>query len=112
MTTEYQNIVPARILPLGQTTVYNSTGVITILDAFTMANISAANVVVDVFMVPNGDSPSDDNRLIKNHTLAGDETYPFYELLAHTINAGGSIVVQSDTNAAVNLMISGRVISP
>lgn len=111
MTTEYQNIVPAQILPLGLLEVYESTGVITIIDAFTMTNISPANVTVDVYMVPNGESSSEENRIIKNHILASEETYPFYELLAHTINAGGSIVVQTDTNAAVNLMISGRVIT-
>lgn len=110
MTTVFQNIVPSQILPLGTLTVYTSTGVITVIDAFTMTNISPANVVVDVYLVPDGQSASEENRIIKNHILAAEETYPFYELF-QTLNAGASIVAQTDTNAAVNINVSGRVIS-
>ena len=110
MTTDYQNIVPPQILPLGQLTVYTASNT-TILDAFTMTNISPGDVSVDVYVVPDGNVASEENRIIKNHILAETETYPFYELLNQTLATGTELIIQTDTNAAVNINASGRVIS-
>lgn len=110
MTTEYINIVPAQILPVGQLAVYTATAT-TLIDAFSMTNISPGDVVVDVYLVLDGMSASEENRVIKNHILAANETYVFYQIMGHTLNANAFIVCETDTNAAVNVNISGRVIT-
>ena len=106
-----KNIIPAKNLENAQTTQYVAANVTTIIDKFTATNFSSNMVNVSVNLTTAGDTPGNNNLMVKTRTLQPGETYTFPEIVGHTLSPGGFVSTLVSAAAAVNLRASGREIS-
>ena len=111
MTVTAKNLVPAKTVEATQTTQYTANGVTTIIDKFTATNYSASAVTISVNLITATGTASNDNLIVKLHTLAAAETYIFPELVGHILPSGGFISTIAGTASAINMRVSGREIS-
>ena len=111
MTVTVTVLVPAQTINNTQTTMYTATGVTAILDKFTATNYSAAAATISVNLVTAGGTASNNDLIVKTKTLQPSETYTFPELVGHVLNPGGFISTIAGTASAINIRVSGRVVT-
>ena len=111
MTVTVTVLVPAQTINNTQTTMYTATGVTAIIDKFTATNYSAAAATISVNLVTAGGTASNDDLIVKTKTLQASETYTFPELVGHVLNPGGFISTIAGTASAINIRVSGRVVT-
>lgn len=111
MTVTVTVLVPAQTINNTQTTMYTATGVTAILDKFTATNYSAAAATISVNLVTAGGTAGNDDLIVKTKTLQASETYTFPELVGHVLNPGGFISTIAGTASAINIRVSGRVVT-
>jgi hypothetical protein len=104
-------LVPAQTINNTQTTMYTATGVTAIIDKFTATNYSAAAATISVNLITAGGASGNDNLIVKTKTLQASETYTFPELVGHVLNPGGFISTIAGTASAINIRVSGRVVT-
>ena len=104
-------LVPAKTAENSQTTQYTSTGVTTIIDKFTATNYNAAAATISANIVTSGDTAGNQNLIVKTKTLQPTETYTFPELVGQGLTSGGFISTIAGTASAINIRVSGRVVS-
>jgi hypothetical protein len=111
MTVTVTVLVPAQTINNTQTTMYTASGVTAILDKFTATNYSAAPATISVNLVTAGGTAGNDDLIVKTKTLQASETYTFPELVGHVLNPGGFISTIAGTASAINIRVSGRVVT-
>jgi len=111
MTVTVTVLVPAQTINNTQTTMYTATGVTAIIDKFTATNYSAAAATISVNLVTAGGTAGNDDLIVKTKTLQASETYTFPELVGHVLNPGGFISTIAGTASAINIRVSGRVVT-
>ena len=94
--------------PNAETTIYTSTGLLTIIDKLTSYGVAVADVTLK--LVPSGGSAATANIMAKK-TFAIGESYTWPELVGHTLAPGDFISVLASVASAVNLRISGRQVT-
>jgi len=104
-------LVPAQTANTSQSTVYTATGVTAIIDKFTATNYSAAAATISVNLVTAGGTAGNNDLIVKTKTLQAGETYTFPELVGHVLNPGGLISTLAGTASAINIRVSGRVVT-
>jgi hypothetical protein len=90
---------------------YTATGVTAIIDKFTATNYSAAAATISVNLVTAGGTAGNNDLIVKTKTLQASETYTFPELVGHVLNPGGFISTIAGTASAINIRVSGRVVT-
>ena len=111
MTVTVTVLVPAQTINNTQTTMYTATGVTAVIDKFTATNYSAAAATISVNLVTAGGTASNNDLIVKTKTLQASETYTFPELVGHVLNPGGFISTIAGTASAINIRVSGRVVT-
>ena len=111
MTVTVTVLVPAQTANNTQSTVYTATGVTAIIDKFTATNYSAAAATISVNLVTAGGTAGNNDLIVKTKTLQASETYTFPELVGHVLNPGGFISTIAGTASAINIRVSGRVVT-
>ena len=111
MTVTVTVLVPAQTINNTQTTMYTATGVTAIIDKFTATNYSAAAATISVNLVTAGGTAGNNDLIVKTKTLQPSETYTFPELVGHVLNPGGFISTIAGTTSAINIRVSGRVVT-
>lgn len=111
MTIVNKNIVPAKFAEAVQTTQYTAINCKFKIDKFTATNTSAENVLFSCNLVPPSGSSGLSNLVIKNRSIAPNETYTFPELINQSLEAGGSISTLAGVASALVIAISGREIT-
>jgi len=111
MTVTVKNIIPRKQMEATQTGQYTASGVTTIIDKFTVTNTSAANVAFSVNLIANGGTAGDSNLVLKNRTLAPNETYTCPELVGQVLQAGGFISTLAGAASSLTISASGREIT-
>lgn len=111
MTVTVTVLVPAQTINNTQTTMYTASGVTAIIDKFTATNYSAAPATISVNLVTAGGTAGNDDLIVKTKTLQASETYTFPELVGHVLNPGGFISTIAGTASAINIRVSGRVVT-
>lgn len=111
MAVTISNIIPAKPSCVIQTTQYTSTNVQTIIDKFTATNYNTAAATISVNLVANGDTPDNDNLIVKAKTLQPSETYTFPELVGQVLANGTFISTIAGTASAINIRASGRIVT-
>jgi len=104
-------LVPAQTINNTQTTMYTASGVTAIIDKFTATNYSAAAATISVNLVTAGGTAGNNDLIVKTKTLQASETYTFPELAGHVLNPGGFISTIAGTASAINIRVSGRVVT-
>ncbi len=116
MTETVVNIIPSKLAEDAQTTQYISpvsvtTANKTVIDKFTVSNISAARVQFSVNLVTLGDSPGNDNLTLPSHWIYPGEVYKCPELVGQSLEAGDYISTLAGTASALSIRSSGREIA-
>ena len=111
MTVTVTVLVPAQTINNTQTTMYTATGVTAIIDKFTATNYSATAATISVNLVTSGGTAGNNDLIVKTKTLQPSETYTFPELVGHVLNPGGFISTIAGTASAINIRVSGRVVT-
>ncbi len=83
----------------------------TIVDAFTVTNVSGGASQITVHVVPAGDAPSADNCIVKTRAVAVNESYMVTPMLGQVVESGAAIWCVSVAGNALVLFASGRVIT-
>lgn len=104
-------LIPAKIAESVQTTQYTAANVTALIDKFTATNFSDAATQITVNLVNPGDSPGDNNAIVKARTISPSETYTFPEIVGAAIPANGYISTICGDGASVAIRASGREIS-
>lgn len=110
MAVQYKTLVSAKYLENTQTTQLTSTGV-TILDKVTLTNISTSNVNFSANIVTSGGAVSNENLIVKDRTLAPNETYECFELVGQTLELDSFLSMLASAASSLVLKIDGRVIT-
>ena len=111
MTVTVTVLVPAQTINNTQTTMYTATGVTAIIDKFTATNYSAAAATISVNLVTAGGTAGNNDLIVKTKTLQASETYAFPELVGHVLSPNGFISTIAGTASAINIRVSGRVVT-
>jgi hypothetical protein len=111
MTTTVSNIIPAKFAENAQTTQYTAVNCKTIIDKFTVTNISAGAVTFSANLVVVAGSAGSSNLILKNKSIAVNETYSCPELVGQTLDIGGFISTIAGSASALTIRASGREIT-
>lgn len=111
MAVTVKNIIPRKQAEAVQTTQYTAVNCKTIIDKFTVTNTTGAPVLFSANLVANGDSPSDANLIMKQRSIAPNETYTCPELVGQTLEASGYISTLAGAAASLTISSSGREIT-
>jgi hypothetical protein len=111
MTVTAKTLVPAKFVDATQTTQYTATNVTTIIDKFTATNISGSTATISINLVTATFSPDNSNLIVKDKSLAANETYIFPELVGHILQSGAFISTIASTASAINMRVSGREVT-
>ena len=94
-----------------QTTQYTSSNSVTLIDKFTAVNKSAGVVTISVNIVPKSGTAGDSNLIIKDKSIAVNETFTFPELVGHVMAEGDFISTIASAATSLTIRASGRVIT-
>ena len=110
MTTITKALIESKDAPTSQTPQYTATNVKTIIDKFTGTNTTGAAITLSINLVPQGGSAGATNLIVDTKTVQPGQTYPFPEVIGHTLEDGDFIsVIASATGLTIRS--SGREIS-
>jgi hypothetical protein len=102
------NIIPRKFCETSQTAQYTASNCKTVIDKFTITNLSAGNVVFSTWLVPSGGSAANSNQVIQNQTITPGQCYEAFELVGQSLLPGGFIVCVSSGASALVLSATGR----
>lgn len=87
------------------------TGVTAIIDRLTVTNVSGSDAAVSVNLVPAGASATSSNLIVKYKMISAWRSYTFPEVTGHALSAGESISTIATVASALNIRVSGRVVT-
>lgn len=94
-----------------QTTQYTApTTAKAIIDNFSVTNFSGSVAYISINIVPSGGSVANSNLKIDNVEVGINETYNFFEVYGHVLEAG-DLISTIGTGSALSISCSGREIS-
>ena len=111
MAVTILNIIPRKYAENAQTTQYTSDNAKTIIDKFTVTNVSANNVDFSCNLVASGDTAGNNNLIVDARTVAAGETYTCPELIGQVLEASGFISTLAGALNSLTISASGRVIT-
>lgn len=111
MSIEVLNIIPRKYAENSQTGQYTSDNAKTVIDKFTVTNVTANNLDLSVNLVANGDTASNANLVLNARTIAAGETYTCPELVGQSLEAGGFISTLASAATSLVISATGRVIT-
>lgn len=101
-------IVPSKIVENSQTTQYTATNVTTEIGAIEVTNYSGGAVTISINLVTSGDTPGNQNLVIKTKSIAAGATYTFPELWGQYLMNGDYISTLASAATSLNIRISAR----
>ena len=104
-------LVPSKTMEATQQTQYTADNIMAIIDKFTVTNVSATNVSFSAHIVASGVSVGAGNQLIKDRTLAPNESYACPSLVGHSLEKGGFISTIASAASSLTMRVSGREIT-
>lgn len=111
MSTLNSVLIPTGYLSTTQTTLYTSSGVITIVDSLVVSNPSTEAAAFSINLVNTAGTAATDNLLIVNKILQPKETYRCPEIVGQVLKSGDFISVIATTADSLVIRASGRTIS-
>lgn len=110
MTVRVASLFTPKLAENAQTTQYTSAAVKTIIDKFTVSNITGVAATFALNLVQSGGAASTANLLI-SRTIQPAETYLCPEVTGHIMSEGGFISTLAGTASALSIQASGRTVS-
>lgn len=110
MTVRVVSLFDPKFAENAQTTQYTSTALKTIVDKFTVTNVTGSAATFALNLVPSGGAAGTSNLLI-SRTIQPAETYLCPEIVGHTLDAGDFLSTLSGTASALAIAASGRTVT-
>ncbi len=110
MAVRVTSLFDGKFAENAQTTQYTSSAVKTIVDKFTVTNVTGVAATFALNLVPSGGAAGSANLLI-TRTIQPSETYLCPEIVGHTLDAGDFISTLAGTASALAIAASGRTVS-
>jgi len=110
MTTSIIRIIEARYAENVQTTQFTAQTK-TLIDTFTVTNVSANNVQFSANIVPSGDTASASNRVLSLRTIAPGQTYHCPELVGKVLDSNQFISTLASAATSLVMDSTGRVVT-
>jgi hypothetical protein len=110
MAIQYKTLVNAKYLEATQTTQITSEA-ITILDKVTVTNVSGNNISFSANICDSSETVSNSNLVVKDRTLAPNETYECFELVGQTLELDSFLSMLASAASSLVLKIDGRIIT-
>jgi len=107
MTTTPKVLIESKLAEAVQTTQYTAVNCKTSIDKFTATNVTGANRILTVNLVPPSGAVGVANQL-PPATIAPGKSWPFPDVVAHILESGGSISTLADAAASISIRASGR----
>ena len=111
MTVTVSNIILPKFAEASNAAQYTSDKVKTLIDKFTVTNVSASSQTISIHIVNSGGSASDANVVVKSKALFSGQTYSCPELIGHVLEDGAFISTIASATSALSIRASGRVVS-
>ena len=111
MAETVKNIIPRKLAENVQTIQYTVPAGRTIIDAFTITNVSGSNTMFSCNLVASGGAASSSNLVVKARAIAPNETYLCPELVGQVLEAGGTISTLAGAASALCISGNGREIT-
>jgi len=111
MAVTQKVLIPSKQMENAQTTQYTATNCKALIDKFTVVNTSASNQVFSVNLVTTGGSADVSNIVIKDRTIAPNETYKCPELIGKLLESGGFISTIASAATSLTVEANGREIT-
>lgn len=111
MTITITNIVPVKQLENVQTTQYTSANCKTIINKFTVTNVTAGVVTFSVNVVPPAGAAATANLIVQTKSVAPGEAYEVHEMVGHVLENNYFISMIASAATSLNLDITARVIT-
>jgi hypothetical protein len=111
MAVTVKNIIPRKQAEAVQTAQYTAVNCKTIIDKFTATNTSASPVLFSVNLIPVAGTAAVSNLVLKERSIAPNETYTCPELVGQTLEAGGFISTLAGAATSLTISASGREIT-
>ena len=111
MTTTVLNIIPRKQAENAQTTQYTAVNCKTLIDKFTVTNVSASNATFSCNLVASGGAADATNLVLKTRSIAPGDTYQCPELVGQSLEAGDFISTLAGTATALTISATGREIT-
>lgn len=111
MAETVKNIIPRKLAENVQTIQYTVEAGRTIIDSFTVTNVSAANVVFSCNLPAASAAASSGNLVMKARAIAPNETYLCPELVGQVLEKGGTISTLAGAASALCISGNGREIT-
>ena len=111
MAVTVKNIIPRKQAEAVQTSQYTAVNCKTIIDKFTATNTSGAPVLFSTNLIALAGAASDSNLVLKQRSIAPNETYTCPELVGQTLEAGGFISTLAGAATSITISASGREIT-
>ena len=109
MPIEISNIIPSKTAEATPTIQFTAVSK-TVIDAFTATNIDSDAGAFICWLVPSGDTASDDNLLIINKYIWGEDSYYCPELVGQVMEPGDFIATNT-VGASIVIRATGRIIT-
>lgn len=105
------NIIPRQLAEATETVKYTVSSGTTIIDKFSVTNVSGVIVSFSCYLPASGDLFAPANKVLDNQLINPDEAYLCPELIGQVLAAGGTIVTVAGAAAALTISASGREIT-
>jgi hypothetical protein len=103
-------ITTTNLTTTNNTTVYTSAGESGITTLIICNHHATTDAIVDVFVVPSGNSVGDANQILKGLTIVGSDTFVM-DMEKLILSNGDFIVVKSNAANVVNSVISSMAVA-
>ena len=111
MAVTVKNIIPPKQAEVAQTAQYTADGVKAIIDKFTATNTSDSDITLSVNLVLEGETPSNENTILKDRVIVPNEVYTCPELIGQVLEVGGYISTIVSDSVSLTITASGREIT-
>ena len=111
MTVQVVSLFDPKYAENAQTTQYTSANVRTIVDKFTVTNVTAGTVTFALNLVPSGGAAGSGNLLIATRGILAGETYLCPEIVGHTLDSGDFISTLAGAATSLAIAASGRTVT-
>ena len=107
-TVVAKNLVAPKYAEDSDTTQYTATGVTAIVDKCTVTNVTVADAVITINIVPDAGAVDASNAILFEKTVPAGKTYTCPEIVGHSLDDTDYISTLADTASALVIDISGR----
>lgn len=111
MTTTSKCLLEAKYAENSQTTQFTSTGARTIIDKFSVTNVTGLGATLAINVVANGGSASAANVILQTRTIQASETYLCPEIVGQVLNSGDFVSTIAGTASSLVIRASGREVT-